>query len=186
MEPLRFRDVFPLVPFHYGWSGWIVDRALFHECGGIALHMRRSADTEWLWRVLSQGFAVARIRQPLYYYYSSFTRRSAESRARTSRTWCEVLTPLVEEYADRAVKPPALMSQTEGAASLARFHEMVAWSLWELGEGGLAREHLAKAAKVDRVGGGKGLRRRLAASSPALYHALWRLRRWGARGGQAQ
>ena len=50
-----------------------------------------------------------------------------------------------------------------------------AWCAWELGERGLAREHLREARRLAPAGLVSSLRHRLAAWQPGLYRALSRI-----------
>lgn len=176
LEPLTFTDIFPSLPFHYGCSGWVLDRALFAESGGFALHMRRSQDTEWLWRVALRGHAIALVRGPLYGYYPGHLRRSREKWASMWRTWYEGLQPVVEEMAERATHPPARLTQEQADRKRAEFYWAAAWNMWPWGLRDEARQCLGRVVQLSDADGLRGLAERFAAWQPGLYNMILRLR----------
>ena len=181
LEPLTFSGCFPTVPFHYGCSGWVFDRALFEECGPFG-QLRRRQDREWLWRALFLGFSIAFVRRPLYHYYGADFRRTPEERADFARAWYAVLPSVLEDFAERATEPPALLSEEEATEKRAEFYRIVAWGLWELDLRDEARTCLTRSAELSDARGLKGMRERLAADNPALYQKLSAIVGFASRG----
>jgi len=176
LQTVRFEEVFPGFDFHYGCSGWMVRRCLFEDLGGFLPDMRRSQDTEFLWRVLLAGHGVVRIRRPLYRYYPSFARRDPDDVARTLRTWYRCLAPVVEDYAVRASGGRKILSEEDTERCLYSFYWKAAKSLWGVGERAMARDSYSRAAHhADHLGIRGRVRCRLAAWSPRVYEGFSRM-----------
>ncbi len=180
VEPLNFRDVFPFFRFHQGCSGWVLQRALFERCGGFRTEMRRTQDSELLWRLLIEGYLVARLRRPLYRYYPSDERRSATDLARTILTVHECIAPMVEQYASLAEQEFRLLSPSEARRRVGRFYLAAALPLWRAGERHASAECIDRAlACIDHLEPRDRLRCRLAACSPPfLWHVMSALSAW--------
>ncbi len=179
IEPLLFTHVFPMVGFDYGCSGWVLERDLFERTGGFLRHMRRSQDTELLWRILLEGYSVARVRRLLFHYYPSCNRRSPEQRVTVYRMWYQVLSPVVAEMACKASCGYGVLTETEALRRVAVFHQRAGWNLFRVGEHDLSRESLREALRVADQCGCSSLRYRMAAWNPRLYNMLsrlWRMR----------
>ncbi len=179
VEPLLFTHVFPEIRFHYGCSGWMLDRDLFERSGGFLRHMRRSQDTELLWRILLDGYSVARVRYPLLRRYPSRARRSSEEWAAVYRTSYQGIAPTVTEVASLAGQDYGMLTNMDALRRVAAFHFRAGWGLFNVGERDLGSESLREALRVADQCGCSSLRYRMAAWSPRLYSALsqlWRRR----------
>ncbi len=167
VQPLNFREVFPFFRFHQGCSGWIMERGVFERSGGFRAEMRRTQDTELLWRLLIEGHSLARLRMPLYRYYPSDQRRSPGDLARLSRIGHECYAPVVEEYARLAEREFSLLSRTEVGKRVSSFYLAAALRLWRVGEREAGEESIGKAlAGVEYLGARDRVLCRLAAHSP--------------------
>ncbi|MGI5819578.1 MAG: glycosyltransferase family 2 protein [Armatimonadota bacterium] len=175
LEPLTFRRCFPTVPFHYGCSGWVLERSLFWECGGFRQVTHRE-DREWLWRALFMGYSIAFVRQPLYHYFGADFRRSAEQLTRFTLDWYASLPPIFEDFVDRATRPPARLTMSEADLKRAEFYWNVGWGLWRVGLPGEARASFERSRAFSGTRGLQALGERLAISRPDVYDDLLRLR----------
>lgn len=175
VQQIVFCEAFPIVPFHYGCSGWMFDAELFREVGGFRLDMRRSQDTEWLWRALFQGHAAAYVAVPLYCYYYGNQRRSPSDAAKTLAAWYDLLRPVVYEFATHAVDAPAWLTAREADVKKALFHKDAAWRLWTVGERERARESLQLMVALLEKHDKTTWRERFAACRPEIHYRVARL-----------
>jgi glycosyltransferase involved in cell wall biosynthesis len=174
LEWLDFRSVFPSVGFHYGCSGWIIQRGAFMEAGGFRAQMRRSQDTELLWRLAYARKGILRVRTPLYSYHPSYHRIPRQAKRDMQRTWYRCLAPVAEEFCRCAVVD-GLLSPDEARQSLAAFYYYAGGLHWYARNRSLAREALFRAAKHAGPGAWARWHCRMAALSPALYKRLPRI-----------
>ncbi|MGD9496670.1 MAG: glycosyltransferase family 2 protein [Armatimonadota bacterium] len=163
-------------------SGWVVDRDVLTSLGGLDEGLPLSEDWEFLLRLSGLGYTVAVVEQPLVRYYVRGDSVSHSDQGRLEIA--TIVRDIVMAYDPaRPGWRGELLTPSEYRNALANALWAGGWHLWELGRREQAREYLAQAAELSDAGRLAALRRRLAAWSPALYRALWRLRRWSGRRG---
>jgi GT2 family glycosyltransferase len=185
LQPLRFREIFPVVGFHYGCSGWVIRRDAFVAAGGFRPHLRRSQDTELLWRLALAGQSIWRVMAPLYTYYPGLRRRSPEELRAVWESWHRTMVPVVEGFCRQAASSGALSAE-EARRALSRFQFSAGWQLWDAHSATLAKAALAEAARHAAPGTLTKWRCELAARSPVCYRWLRRVLRKGLTGGASR
>ncbi len=174
MKQITFEQVFPTFGFDYGCSGWIIHHSLMECSGGFAPDMRRSQDTELLWRVLLGMQSVARLWGPRYKHYPSSGRRSRAERGRLWGSWYQCLAPVAEKYASEASHRLGLLSVRDAYQRMAAFYWHAAWRLWDAGEHDLADRCARRSLSLAKRQGCASWRHYLAAWHPRLYYAVAR------------
>ena len=170
VDRLDFPDVFPTIDFHYGCSGWVIERRTFLESRGFDPALTRNHDAELLWRLILADHPTARVTGALYSYFPGYLIKTS-SPVPLFEDYYRNVVPVAEDYARRA-------ANTFGAQwaqdAIADFHWHRGWVLLQHGAHEMGRKALAEGARRSR-GRLRRLTRRLGTWYPPLYRAISRV-----------